>query len=88
MSPDPQHRQSCPTFHRHRNLEQLDKRSTMTSPQHSNTSKDPTAGPQNYYGSADDSTSSYTRPPPAYAGDEEALLSGQARSSEDNVRLH
>jgi hypothetical protein len=42
------------------------------------------AGPQHYYGSADD-TAMYTRAPPAY-GDDEALLRGGApRSSEDNI---
>ena len=42
------------------------------------------AGPQNYY---DNAESSYTRAPPAYAGDDEALLRGGVpRSSEDNAR--
>jgi hypothetical protein len=60
----------------------------MSTPEY-HPSQGPTAGqhstgPQNYYGSADEST--YTRPPPAYAGDDEALLRGIPRSSEDNVR--
>jgi len=43
------------------------------------------AGPQNYYGSADDHTSMYTREPPQYADDETLLRGGVPRSSEDNV---
>jgi hypothetical protein len=55
----------------------------MSSPQYT---KGPSAaGPQHYYGSAEEPSSSYTRPPPAYSGDDEALLSGGPRNSEDNI---
>jgi hypothetical protein len=54
----------------------------MTSPQY--TTGPTAAGPQHYYGSTDEPTLSYTRSPPAYV-DDEALLGGAPRSSEDNV---
>lgn len=62
---------------------------TMSGPQYT-PSKGPTAGqhsagPQNYYGSADDHTTMYTREPPRYADDETLLPGGAPRSSEDNV---
>lgn len=54
----------------------------MTSPQY--TTGPTAAGPQHYYGSTDEPTLSYTRSPPAYV-DDEALLGGAPRSSEDNI---
>jgi hypothetical protein len=43
------------------------------------------AGPQHYYGSADE-TGHFTRPPPAYVGDDETLLRGGIpRGSIDEV---
>jgi hypothetical protein len=46
----------------------------------------PTAGPQHYYGSTDE-PGLFTRPPPAYVGDDETLLRGGIpRSSIDNAR--
>jgi hypothetical protein len=54
----------------------------------------PTAGPQHYYGSIDETPAAhfkqpppaYVEPPPAYVGDDETLLRGGIpRSSIDNV---